>query len=419
MSDMDRIIERPWWQNRKLIWGAGAAVFAGALIWLSLSVGGERTFRADPERLSIATVTEGSFRDFIPIRGNVQPMDSVYLDAIEGGQVQEIFVEEGANVEAGDAILRFANSQLQLNVISRQAQVTEQLNVFRNTELNLEQNRLNLRREEVEIDFQLTKLTREVRQKRELYSRGVIPEDTLLDVEDEYDYYQRRKEVNRDSLEFDERTREARLEQTNAGIALLERNLEVVQQTYEALLVRAPVAGRLTSLDAEIGESKQIGDRLGQIDDVSTNKVTALVDEFYISRVMAGQTATFNLSGNAYTLSVAKIYAEVKNGQFEIDLDFAGDEPTAIRRGQTFQIQLELGSAQNAMLIPNGGFYQDTGGDWIFVLDEDGGSASKRDITIGRRNPRFIEVRDGLRAGEQVIVSEYAGMADMDRITLD
>lgn len=419
MSDMDRIIERPWWQNRKLIWGAGGALFAGALIWLSLSVGGERTFRADPERLSIATVTEGSFRDFIPIRGNVEPIDSVYLDAIEGGQVQEIFVEEGANVEAGDLILRFANSQLQLNVISRQAQVTEQLNVFRNTELNLEQNRLNLRREEVEIDFQLTKLTREVRQKRELYAKGVIPEDTLLDVEDEYVYYERRKEVNRDSLEFDERTREARLEQTNAGIALLERNLEVVQQTYEALLVRAPVAGRLTSLDAEIGESKQIGDRLGQIDDVSKNKVTALVDEFYISRVTQGQTATFNLSGSAYVLRVAKIYAEVKNGQFEIDLDFAGDEPTAIRRGQTFQIQLELGSAQNAMLIPNGGFYQDTGGAWIFVLDEDGRFATKRDITIGRRNPRFIEVREGLRAGEQVIVSEYAGMADMDRITLD
>lgn len=419
MSDMDRVIERPWWQNRKLIWGAGGVVLASGLIWLSLSAGGERTFRADSERLSIATVTQGSFRDFIPIRGNVEPIESVFLDAIEGGQIEEIYVEEGSQVEAGQPILKFANSQLQLNVISRQAQVTEQLNVFRNTELNLEQNRLNLRREQVEIDYQLSKLERDVVQKRELYRKGVIPKDTLDDVEDEFVYYQRRHEVNKDSLDFDEQTRDARIAQTNAGIALLERNLEIVQQTYDALLVRAPVSGRLTSLEAEIGESKAQGTRLGQIDDVSTNKVTALVDEFYINRVRTSQTATFNLSGQPYSLEIAKIYAEVKNGQFEIDLDFSGDEPEAIRRGQTFQIQLELGSAQNAVLIPNGGFYQDTGGDWIFVLDEDGSSAIKRDITIGRRNPRFIEVREGLNEGERVIVSEYAGMADMDRIALD
>jgi HlyD family secretion protein len=377
------------------------------------------TFRVEKERVTLGTVSYGTFEDFIPVRGSVTPLKSVFLDAIEGGRVEKIFIESGAIVEAGQPLLELSNTALQLDVISREAQVSEQLNNLRNTRLAMEQNRLSLKSQLVEIDYAIIRLERLVERRKELAEKNLISQAEFLDAKDELEYQRNRREVTIESQQQDETMRQSQLESLEDGVEQLQRNLEIARKNLDSLIITAPITGQLSSLDAELGQSKTRGETLGQIDDTERFKLSVLIDEFYVTRTKPGQYAEFTLSDKAYELRIAKVYPQILNGQFEVDMEFVGAVPPDIRRGQTLQTRVQLGDATEALLLPRGGFFQDTGGNWAFVLDETGEFAYKREIRLGRRNPEYFEVLEGLEEGDQVITSEYAAYATMERIQFE
>jgi HlyD family secretion protein len=307
---------------------------------------------------------------------------------------------------------------LQLDVIAREAEVTEQQNNLRNTELSLERNRLEHKRNLVDINYHITRLHREIERLTPLLAKELVDEGTLERLRDEYQWYSARREVTLESQSTDERLQKAQMEQLQIATEQLERNLLVARRNLEALNVRAPVDGKLTAFNLEVGQALERGTNIGQIDDPQRFKLTANIDEYYLPRVDLEQKATLSHDGADYTLSTRKIYPQVQNGTFEVDLVFEDEQPSSIRRGQTIQLNLELGSPTESLLIPNGAFYQDTGGNWVFVVSTDGQRAVRRNVRLGRRNLRFIEVLDGLDEGEQVITSPYTNYVDMDRLEL-
>jgi len=414
---MDRKIEKKRYTMSRILTIAGLVLAVGMVFWLFQGPGFRDTFRVDRSRITISTVTSGEFEDFIPIRGRVTPLKSVYLDAIEGGRVEALLVEEGTYVTVGQPLLELSNTSLQLDVMSREAEVSEQLNNLRNTRLAVEQNRLKLKSDLVDIDYNLKRLNRLVERRRNLYKQELIAQQLLEEVEDEYEYNINRREITIESQQQDELLRKAQIDQLEGSVQQLENNLVIARKNLENLTIRSPIDGLLSSLNAEIGESKARGERMGQIDVVGKFKITTSVDEYYVTRVEKGLNAAFTLQDRDYELITTKIYPEILGGQFELDLAFVSEPPAEIRRGQTVQLRLQLGAAGDALLLGRGGFFQETGGNWAFVLNPDGSYAERRNIRLGRRNPRFFEVLDGLEAGEKVIVSDYAAYGEMDRIT--
>ena len=414
---MDRKLQK---SRRPLIIKSVAGVMLAALVlWLAKGVLEDSaipTFRVDQEKLSISTVSRGVFEDFIPVRGTVTPLTSVFLDAVEGGRVEKIHVRNGAQVKAGQPLIELSNATLQLDVISREAQVSEQLNNLRNTRLAMEQNRLLLKSQLVDIDYQITRLQRLVERRRDLAEQRLIPKADYQDVLDELEYQQRRREVTIESQEQDERLRASQVASLEDSVEQLQRNLAIARGNLESLVVTAPIAGQLSSFNAELGQSKARGETLGQIDDVDDYKLRVLIDEFYITRTQEGQYGEFSLGGRTWPLLISRVYPQVVNGQFDVDMEFVDAAPPDIRRGQTLQTRVQLGDASEALLLPRGGFFQDTGGNWAFVLDASGSFASRREIRLGRRNSDYFEVLEGLAEGEQVITSEYAAYAQMERI---
>jgi HlyD family secretion protein len=415
---MDRLVEKSFWQrSRSWIVSAGA-LLALVLVYLVLLPESGRVLQVQNERLTVSTVSTGKYDDYIPVRGQVVPLKTVFLDAIEGGRVEAIHVEDGAEVTAGDLLIELSNTQLQLDVIAREAEVTEQQNNLRNTELSLERNRLEHKRNLVDIEYHITRLRREIDRLTPLLAKELVDGGTLERLRDEYEWYLARQEVTLESQSTDERLQKAQMEQLQIATGQLERNLVVARRNLDALNVRAPVDGKLTAFNLEVGQALERGTNIGQIDDPRRFKLTAHIDEYYLPRVDLEQKARLSHEGVDYTMSTRKIYPQVQNGTFEIDLVFDGEQPSSIRRGQTIQLNLELGSPSESLLIPNGAFYQDTGGNWVFVVSTDGQRAVRRNVQLGRRNVRFIEVLDGLEEGEQVITSPYTNYLDMDRLEL-
>ena len=417
-AGMDRRIER---QGRNPLFIAGAAAAAVAvlfIVWVSRDAA--TSYTLDGERIRTARVEVGNYEDFIPLRANVEPERTVFLDAIEGGRVEDILVDDGAFVEEGQPLVELSNTSLQLDVIAREAEVSEQLNNLRNTQLAIEQNRLSLKSELIEIDYQIARLSRLVTRYEELEGNQFISKNEYEDAVDELKYWQDRRVVTQESQAQDEKIRLAQVEQLEASVDQLEKNLTLARANLDNLLVRAPRSGQLTALNAEIGESKGRGERLGQIDDVDRFKATAQVNEFYLNRVSIGQSAELDLDGRRYELEVAKIYPQVQASQFEIDLRFTGEAPADIRRGQTLQMRLVLGDmSESATLLANGPFFNDTGGAWVFVLGPDRSVASRRQVQFGRRNPNNIEVVAGLVEGDEVIISSYSNFITVERLLID
>jgi HlyD family secretion protein len=396
---MDRRIVKKTPLGRKLMYG-GAGVLALLFAWwlVSALLGG-RSLSINSERITVSDVTVGTFEDFVPLRGRLVPRSTVYLDAVEGGRVDSVLVEDGTVVAAGDPIVVLSNTNLQLEVLGREAAVTEQLNL-------------------VEIEYQITRLTRSIERQQELASKDLVSQSTIDELQDELDYYRNRHEVTLESQATDARLQEAQLRQLRAAGAQLETSLALARKNLDDLNVRAPVAGKLSGFNVEVGESIERGGRLGQIDDPDTYKLNVRIDEFYLGRVDIGQTAVATHNGRDLELRIAKIYPQVNEGQFEVDMMF-DEEPAGLRRGQTLQLRLTLGDNTNAVLIPNGSFYQETGGNWVFVVSPNGAEAVKRPVRLGRRNTDFIEVLDGLEPGEQVITSPYTSYVGTDRLMLD
>lgn len=416
---MDRKVDtrRPRLLRYTIVALLGAAFMTA--IWLLLSAEDGRSLQVDSQRITVSAVTRGTFEDFIPIRGSVTPRRTVFLDSIEGGRVERRLVEDGALVEAGQVLAVLSNTSLQLEVTRNEALATEQLNNMRTIELQLEQNRLEHKRNLVEIDYQIKRLTRQIGRTEGLAASGVAAQSQLEDARDELEYYSNRRVVTLESQEADARLQEAQLTFMRENTDMLEQNVRFARQNLDALKVRAPVSGKLSGFDIEVGQSISRGGRLGQVDDPENFKLRANIDEFYLGRVQIGQAATFEKNDDRHTLTVSKIYPQVNNGQFEVDLQFDAAEPDAIRRGQTLQLKLTLGDASEATLIPNGAFFQDTGGNWIFVVTGDQSEAVRRPIRTGRRNSRFIEVLEGLEEGELVVTSPYTSYVDMQRLKLD
>lgn len=415
---MDRRIERKR-KNPLLIGGAVVTVVAAlALIYSSLNT--DTSFTLDGQRIRIAEVSVGMYEDFIPLRAAVEPERTVYLDAIEGGRVEAILVEEGSFVAQGQPLIELSNTSLQLDVIAREAEISEQLNNLRNTQLAIEQNRLKLKSDLIEIDYEITRLSRLVERFEQLEDNQFISKNEYEDAVDELSYNRKRRVVTQESQEQDEKIRLAQVEQLESSVEHLEKNLTLARSNLDNLLIRAPRDGQLTSMNAEIGESKGRGERLGQIDDVDRFKAVALVNEFYLNRVRVGQHALLDVDGREYRLEVSKIYPEVQASQFEVDFRFMGQAPADIRRGQTLQMRLVLGdTSEQATLLPNGPFFNDTGGAWVFVLDAEGKIATRRPVQLGRRNPSTIEVESGLVAGDKVVISSYSNFIEVDRLLID
>ena len=415
---MDRRVEKNVSYGRLAMYIAGG--IAGLLFawWFVDALIGGRSLSVNAQRITVSTVTTGTFEDFIPLRGRLVPRSTVFLDAIEGGRVEQTLVEDGAIVEAGDMIAVLSNTNLQLEVLGREAAVTEQLNNMRTIELQLEQNRLSHKRNLVEIDYQITRLSREINRQRELISKNLVSQSTIDQLEDELTYYRNRREVTLESQATDARMQEQQLQQLRDAGDQLQAGLKFARKNLDDLSVRAPVAGKLSGFNIEIGQSITRGGRLGQIDDPDGYKLNARIDEYYLGRVDLQQVATAEHNGRDLDLRVSKIYPQVNEGQFEVDMTFA-EQPDGLRRGQTLQTRLTLGDNTAATLIPNGAFYQETGGNWVFVVAPGGGEAVKRSVRLGRRNTKFIEVLDGLEPGEKVITSPYTSFVGMDRPNLD
>ncbi|MEH6634546.1 MAG: efflux RND transporter periplasmic adaptor subunit [Halioglobus sp.] len=387
--------------------------------WFTFMSPGGNSLTIAGSRLMLSVVSAGVFEDSIPVRARVAPLKTVYLDAIQGGRVEEILVEDGASVKPGQAIVRLSNSDLQLSVMSTESRIMEQLNSMRDQELRLEQNRLAHKRTLVEVDYQIRRLDRDIKRHQELLAKGHAAQSNYEDLIDEVSYFRARRAVTLESQASDERLMANQLAFFKDNTAVMEQNLTYARQSLQELDVSAPVAGKLSGFNMEIGQSISQGTRIGQVDNPDQFKLTANIDEFYLARVDIDQAVAFTRDGRSYQLRIAKIYPNVEKGQFEIDIQFMQETPPDLRRGETIQSKLTLGDANEALLIPNGSFFQDTGGQWIFVVSPDGNVAVRRTVKLGRRNKDFIEVLDGLEAGETVITSPYSGFRDMDQLVLN
>jgi len=416
---MDRKIERQWYQKKQVWWSAGGTLVIFLIVYLILTSDTQSRLNVNTERITISTVERGPFQVYIPLTGTVMPIRTVYLDAMEGGRVEAVIREAGSFVNQGDTILHLSNTSLLLDIMNREAQLFEQSNNLRNTRLAMQQNSLRLEGELLDLDRQIQGAKRTFEVSQQLYERNLASHDEFADARDQFEYLQRRRELTMETQHQDSLFRSMQIEMLEASVDRIQANLNVVRQNLENLYLRAPVTGQLTSLNAEVGESKVRGERLGQIDILDGFKVRAGVDEYYIVRVEQGLSGEFDLAGQTYELVVSKVYPEVRDGRFEVDLEFVGAAPVDIRRGQTVHIRLELSDLTECVLLARGGFYQSTGGRWAYVLDEAGEFAIKREIRLGQQNPRMFEVLEGLEPGDRVVTSSYDNFGDVDKLVLN
>jgi len=417
---VDRKIETPWLTPKRVGIGGAALLAVAALaygVWTTAT--GGQALNVDRDKLTISTVEQGPFQEFIAVTGNALPEQTVYLEAVEGGRVEELYVEAGAMVDAGDPILRLSNNDLRRQVLNSETSIAEQQSRMEQLKLEMQQQSLNLEQQVADLEYQIKQLEREHQREKRLWEQDLISKEEYLSTKDELEYQRRRLALTRSAYVQDSLAQQSRLANMENTEERMERNYEVLRESLDNLTVKAPITGQLTALNAEIGQIINSGTRLGQVDKVDEYKIQAQIDEFYIERVQPGQTATTQpMGGTEYELRVTRVYPEVENGQFRVDLQFAGERPEDMRRGQSVRLKLELGSPEQATLLARGGFYQSTGGNWAYVLTGDG-EAVRKPIRLGRQNPNHFEVLGGLEPGDEVVTSSYDPFGDADRLVLE
>ncbi|MBE0360844.1 MULTISPECIES: efflux RND transporter periplasmic adaptor subunit [Pseudoalteromonas] len=407
---MDKKIERSFTQKyfKKFIFATMALGVAAAAYGFTQTSDTGRSQNVELGSLTVSTVKQGAFKDALSLRGQVVPKTSIYLDTIAGGQVEERLVEQGEFVEAGQPLVRLSNTNLQLDVMGREAQVTEQLNFLRNTQMNMETSRLNLRRDLLEIELKITHLTRRLKQTKPLVKSGVLAQDKLAELEEDLSYYHARKELTLERQKQEKSIREVQVAQLSDSAKMLEKNLQFARRNLDNLLVKAPVSGYLSELDVEIGESKSSGARLGQIDIPNEYKLVVRLDEFYLNQVQRDMAVMIELDDDAITAKVSKIDSRVQQSQFQIEVDLPSNTKS-IKRGQSIDLELMLGNNKNdALLLNRGAFFTNSGGNWVYVIEQGSDKALRRDIRLGKKNQHYFEVLEGLKAGDQVITSSYS-----------
>jgi HlyD family secretion protein len=418
VTKVDRKIEKkPLYKRTKFWVSSGGGILFFVLIILILADTGSK-LNVEADKITISTVTNGDFQEFIPVTGNVLPRTTYYLDAILGGTVEKKFVEEGAMLQKGDKILKLSNTDFQLSALQQESFAFQQINEARNTRLQIEQNSISLQTRLVDVNYNLIDSKQMYDREKVMWEKKLVSQQEYEQYRDKYFHDMEQKKLAEENWQKDSVLKQSQLEQINASIERLQTNLGLIRDNLDNLTVKAPINGQLTSLNAEIGQSKTPGSRLGQIDAMDGYKVRADIDEFYIARVSKGLKATAEIDGSEYKLIVAKVFPEVTNGKFEVDMEFSGKTPDGIRRGQTLQIRLQLSDRTKALLLPRGGFYQKTGGQWVFILNGSGSEAVKRQISLGRQNPDYFEVLSGLQPGDKVITSSYDNFGDVDKLII-
>jgi len=416
---MDRKIEKKkGLKTKHIIWMVGGLLLA-FILYKAISTAGTKTLRVDREKITINTVQQGQFNDYIRLNGQVEPIATIYLDAEEGGRVKERLIEEGAMVKAGDVILKLENSTLYQIIMSSESDLAQKENMLRQTRINFENQMIETNRRLLSTHFDIQKKKRNYEQQKALYDDKLIAAEVYLQAKEDYEYSTQEQLINKLKAKNDSMIMVSEMGQLTDDLGKMRQTLQLVYERLENLNVKAPVDGQLGMLDAEIGQSIGQGARIGQINVLTNYKVQAMIDEHYIDRVRHGLSGTLSRQEKTWELTVKKVYPEVRQGQFRIDLVFANVTPENIRTGQTYYINLELGQPQDAIMVARGTFFQSTGGQWIYVLDPSGSYATKRNIRIGRQNPQYYEVLEGLNPGEQVITSGYENFGDNDKLVIN
>lgn len=378
--------------------------------------GNRSSLRVNRDTLTIATVIEGEFNDYIRLNGQVQPMTTIQISPLEGGVVQEIIVEEGAHVRAGEQLLVLSNDNLDLQILNSEAELAEKENILRNTLISMEQQKLSLRQEQLQLHTDVGRMKREFEAKQALYDEKLISREEYLRAEEDYRLASNRLQLVNERAQQDSLYRSVEIEQMQESLHNMRLNMQMIRRRKENLTIKAPIDGELGLLDVVLGQSVSQGVKIGQINSLGSYKIEAQIDEHYIDRVVAGLEATFERQDEAYSAVIRKVYPEVRNGKFKADLKFVGEQPANIRSGQTYYLNLQLGQPEQAVLVPRGAFFQTTGGRWIYVLDADGNGVTRREIRISRQNPQYYEVLEGLQPGERVITSGYEKFGDSDKL---
>ncbi|MGD8306208.1 MAG: efflux RND transporter periplasmic adaptor subunit [Ignavibacteria bacterium] len=416
---MDKKIEKKKWTPKKITYASAIAVFVGFLLYMIFFMDSSRKLNVEKERVTISTVEYSPFQEFIPVSGTVEPIETFFLDVTDGGRVVTKFVEEGTFLEVGDPIIQLENPDMSLRIMYNEAQLFQQINSLRSTRLYMEQNRLQLEGQLLQTEKDLIKQKRKYENAKILYDKQYISKIEFEETQDDYEYLLHLRDLTSERYKQDSIFQADQIQQLEVGIERMKANLDMIKMQMENLTIKAPIKGQLTALNAEIGQSINRGQNLGRIDDVDNFKIRVQIDEHYLSKITKGLMGEFPFADKNYKVEIKTVYVQVTNGRFEVDMNFVDEVPTGIRRGQTVRIKLELGDLTDAITIARGGFYQTTGGQWIFVLDESSTVATKRQISLGRQNTMVFEVLSGLKEGEKVITSSYDNYGDVDKLVLN
>ncbi|MBK8515534.1 MAG: HlyD family efflux transporter periplasmic adaptor subunit [Saprospiraceae bacterium] len=415
---MDKVLPKKFWTKQRIVLSSLGGVFLSFIIWQIAFADMRSKLNVDIEKLTISEVTVGNFDEYIIVQGVVQPLKTIQLDAIVGGYVTQKLVEGGSMVKEGEIILRLENQQLKLNFLQSETEASRLVNDLQNTRQRLKVERFNLQKTLNDLDFQMAQAMDVFDRNVYLFKSNMISDMDYQKSNRDYDRLVKQRQIEIESQKYQQENAELQIKQLEGTLVRTQKNVDLWRQTLENLVVRAPVKGLLSSIDVEIGANINQGQNIGQIDDMNGFKLRADIDEHYISRIFTGLRATFEFNNDKYEMEIIKVYPEVRSGRFAVDMTFVSKTPDGIRRGQSSPVRLELGQAQKAKLLSVGGFFSDTGGNWVYVLEKNEQRAIKRSITLGRKNPSFYEVLDGLKRGEKVVISSYSNFGDKEVLEL-
>lgn len=411
---MDRQLKKKFWNKQRIFLIGGGSAVVLLILWSFIFADKRSKLNVEKDKITISTVTKGTYDEYIVVTAVVHPLKTIRLDAIEGGYVAYKFLEGGSMVKRGDSILRLENQRLMMEFVNRETEMYRLINELQNTRLRLRQDRFALEKTLSDLDYQVDQAKDIYDRNNKLFKDKVVAEQEYLKTKRDYEKLVRQREIEVKSQDYQIDNSKTQIIQLEGTIARTQRNLQLMKENLSNLVVRAPVDGQLSSINVEVGTSILAGQNIGQIDDLNGFKMRAEIDEHYISRVFSGLKAGFEFNGKDHDMTISKVYPEVKNGRFEVDMNFSNGAPEGIRRGQSSPIRLELGKSSEALLLPVGGFFSDTGGNWVYVVDKGGNRAVKRNITLGRKNPVNFEVLEGLQPGEKVITSSYENFGNKE-----
>lgn len=414
---MDRIIEKKKWTTKKILTIVFASAFGLFIIYLLFFRDKTSRLYVDREQLSVAEVKLDRFQEFIPVDGVVYPKTTIYIDAVQGGTVEQVYVEDGALLEKGDPILKLVNADMELRYMDQETRMYDAINNLQNSKISLERSKYTRQLEIANLMAEIDRVKLDFKRKKQLYADKLISDKEFEDAQRDYELTMKQLNISLELQRLDSISMVDQTRQINQSIKRMHNNLELLNRNLENLVIKSPANGKLSSFSVEIGETKSAGEHLGQIDIPEDGfKLRANIDERYISTVFIGQNAEFDFAGQTYQLEIMKIYTDVTNGSFQVDLQFTGEEPEGIKRGQTVQLRLFFSSPRDAVIVKRGGFFQETGGNWIYVVDASGDFAVKRNIRLGRQNTNYYEVMEGLEPGEEVIISSYDAFGSKDKL---